>query len=117
MGDRLCVETDGRWTCLDADKRSYELDACETRACGCSLIGATRLSCEDEPHDRIDARPLGRVSNVVTVADPCAALADGTVICRGPIAGQSGEDPRKTKSIVSELPGIAHTLELREPQK
>jgi hypothetical protein len=114
MGDRLCVKIGERWTCTDAAGERHELDGCETRACGCSLIGATRISCEHEPYERIDARPLGRVSNVVAIAEPCAALVDGTVVCRGPVAGQPGEQPGTTKSIASELPGIAHTLHLRD---
>lgn len=115
MGDRLCVKINDRWTCTDSAGDRYELDGCETRACGCSLVGATRLSCEHESYDRIDARPLGRVANVIALAEPCAALRGGTVVCRGPIAGQqSGDDPNTTKSIASELPGIAHTLELRD---
>src|SRR5690606_5857609 len=113
IGDRLCVATDGRWTCTDVDGRSHALDGCETRACGCSLIGATRLACEHETREPIDARPLGRVSDVVVVTEPCAARADGTVVCRGPIAGQP-DDPRQTRAIASELPGIAHVLELRD---
>ncbi|MFO7564474.1 MAG: hypothetical protein R6X02_17640 [Enhygromyxa sp.] len=114
MGDRLCMQIGERWTCTEADGRRHELDGCEARACGCSLIGATRLSCEHEPHSSIDARPLGRVSDVVVVAEPCAARADGVVVCRGPIAGRPGEDPRSARAIVSDLPGIAHVLELRD---
>jgi hypothetical protein len=115
MGDRLCVKIGERWTCTDAGGQRYELDGCETRACGCALVGATRISCEHEPYERIDARPLGRISNVVTIAEPCAALADGTVVCRGPVAGQAEVDPSTTtKSIASDLPGIAHTLQLRD---
>ena len=114
MGDRLCMKVGGRWTCIDAAGDRHELDGCEARACGCSLIGATRISCEHEPHDRIDARPLGRIADVVAVAEPCAALADGTVVCRGPIAGQTDADASSTTSIASELPGIAHTLTLRD---
>jgi hypothetical protein len=113
LGERLCTASNGRWTCHDA-QGSHDFDGCETRACGCSLIGATRISCEHEPPDRVDARPLGRVRDAVVVAEPCAALADGTVVCRGPLAGQSGEDPRTKKAIASELPGIAHLLELSD---
>ncbi len=113
MGDRLCLETDERWTCTDPDHETYPISVCEDRPCGCSLIGASRLSCEHEPYHPIDARPLGRISDVVVAADPCAALADGTIACRGPLAGHSGEAPGTTKAIVADLPGIAHTLELR----
>src|SRR5690606_29961951 len=112
---RLCVKIGERWTCTDAAGQRYELDGCETRACGCSLVGATRISCEHEPYERIDARPLGRISNVVAVAEPCAALADGTVVCRGPVAGKGERDPSTTtESIASDLPGIAHTLTLHD---
>lgn len=114
MGDRLCMKVGERWTCMDAAGQRHELDGCAARACGCSLIGATRISCEHEPYDRIDARPLGRVANVVAVAEPCAALADGTVVCRGPVAGQTEDDASTTRSIASDLPGIAHRLELRD---
>lgn len=114
LGDRLCMKIGERWTCMDDAGKRYEIDGCETRACGCSLIGATRMSCEHQPYDRIDARPLGRIANVVAVAEPCVALADGTVVCRGPVAGQSGADSQATPSIASELPGIAHTLQLKD---
>lgn len=114
MGDRLCVETNGRWMCIDGNGQRFEFDSCEARPCGCSPVGASRLSCEDEPYQRISSRPLGRVSNVVAVADPCAALTDGTVVCRGPVAGTKGpKDTGATQSITDGLPGITHVLELR----
>lgn len=112
MSDRLCVGNEGRWTCVEADGRRHELDGCERRACGCSLIGATRLSCDHEPHESIDARPLARVSEIVAVAEPCAARSDGTVVCRGPVVGSSGNDLRTTRAIAGDLPDIAHVIDL-----
>jgi hypothetical protein len=118
-GERVCTVSNGRWTCHDGQGK-HEFDGCEMRACGCSLFGATRISCEHEPNDTVHVRPLGWMHEVVIVAEPCAALADGTVMCRGPVAGQKGqdpgagqEDPRTKKAIASGLPGIAHVLELR----
>jgi rhodanese-related sulfurtransferase len=112
LGDRLCVEIDGRWSCTDDEGQRYQLDGCEARPCGCSAIGATRLSCEHEPYAPIDARPFARITNVVAVAEPCAARLDNTVVCRGPLVGPPAERPAPT-GIASDLPDIVHTLELR----
>ncbi|PRP97605.1 hypothetical protein ENSA5_32980 [Enhygromyxa salina] len=112
-GGRVCVATAEQWTCL-ADGQRWTLDGCERRACGCSLIGATRMSCDHEPHERIDTRVFGRVSGVVAAAGPCVARVDGTVVCRGPVSGRVGEDARTTQAVAGGLPGVAHVLELRE---
>lgn len=115
MDDRLCVARGDRWICVDEAGAEHAFDGCATRPCGCSLIGATRLSCEHQPNPRIDARPLGRIANVIAVAEPCAALLDGTVVCRGPgAANQNGAiDSATRQRVATQLPGIAHVLELR----
>jgi len=110
--DRSCVEIGGRWTCRDPDGQEFEFDGCEARPCGCSAIGATRLSCEDAPYQGINARPLGRVSEVIALAEPCAGLIDGSVICRGPAVGPAVADD-SVEAIDSELPGITHVLQLQ----
>lgn len=118
IGERLCVlgttpDDDGaRWTCSEGEQR-WELDGCERRACGCSLIGATRLSCEHEPHARIDSRVFGRISGVVAVSGACAARLDGRVICRGP-APAGAEGAQVIEAVAAGLPGVAHELELSE---
>jgi hypothetical protein len=73
------------------------------------------MSCDHEPHDRIDSRAFGRISDVVAVAGACAARLDGTVVCRGPVAGRVGDDPRVTQAVAGGLPGVAHVLELHSP--
>jgi hypothetical protein len=110
--ERSCVEIGGRWTCRDSDGQQFEFDGCEARPCGCSAVGATRLSCEDAPYQGINARPLGRVSDVIALAEPCAGLLDGTVVCRGPAVGQPLTDD-SVEAIDSELPGITHVLQLK----
>lgn len=113
IGGRVCVGAAGQWTCLDGEAR-FEFDGCERRACGCSLVGATRMSCDHEPHDRIDSRVFGRLSDVVAAAGACAARLDGTVVCRGPVTGRAGDDARVTQAVAGGLPGVAHVLDLRE---
>ena len=114
IGDRICVARGTRWTCLERDGAPFELDGCGTRPCGCSLQGSSRFSCEEAPYDPIDARPLGRVDGVVAVAEPCVALADGTLLCRGPTVGTAEEDPQATARVHSDTPRIAHTVALRD---
>ncbi|PRQ02698.1 hypothetical protein [Enhygromyxa salina] len=116
IGGRVCVGADGEWTCLAGDER-FELDGCERRACGCSVVGATRLSCDHEPHDRIDSRVFGRISDVVATAGACAVRLDGTVICRGPVSGRADQDARVTQAVAGGVPGVAHVLEVgtRDP--
>lgn len=111
IGGRVCVGTAGEWTCL-TDGSSVELDGCERRVCGCSLVGATRMSCDDAPNDRIDSRVFGRISDVVATAGACAARLDGTVICRGPVTGRVDDDARVLQAVAGGVPGIAHVLEL-----
>ena len=116
MGDRVCTAQNDRWTCLDEAGAEHSFDGCATRPCGCSLISATGLSCEQQPYAQIDARPLGRIANVVAVAEPCAALLDGTVVCRGPTSGQGQTgaiDSATQARVATPMPGIAHVLTLR----
>lgn len=112
---RLCVGEDGRWTCAGEGEERWTVDGCERRACGCSLIAAARLSCEHEPHLRIDTRPLGRVAEVVATAGPCMGLRNGRVVCRGP-AEQGGRRHAKTpeRELAGGLPGVTHELRLVE---
>jgi hypothetical protein len=113
IGERVCVAVGEAWTCLAGDER-WTVEGCERRPCGCTLVGATRISCEHEPHHRIDTRPLGRVANVVAVDGACAALADGTVVCRGPVTGKR-EEPAALDGVVVGAPaGVLHVLALEE---
>ncbi len=83
MGQRLCARTDqGPWHCRDFVGQVFEAPSCATDPCGCSSIGATRFSCEDQPETRIDALPQARVIDVVARAEPCVLSADGRVLCR-----------------------------------
>ncbi|KIG16932.1 hypothetical protein DB30_03916 [Enhygromyxa salina] len=113
IGGRVCVGTSGEWTCLDGDEH-LAFDGCERRACGCSLVGATRMSCDTEPHDRIDSRVFGRISDVVAAAGACVARLDGTVVCRGPARARANDDARVTQAVAGGVPGVAHVLDLRE---
>jgi hypothetical protein len=112
IGGRVCVAGPERWTCLDGEKRA-ELDGCERRPCGCTLLGAMRLSCDHEPFEYGHA-PLGRIADVVAVDGTCAVLRDGTVVCRGPVAGQVEDSPRVLELVTGGRSGVLHVLELRE---
>jgi hypothetical protein len=120
MGKRVCLAVDGsvdrRWTCVeregDGQGQRHELHGCDTRPCGCSLVGGAKFSCEEAPYDPIDARPLGRIDEVVAIAEPCVALVDGTIVCRGPVLGEKLEDPEATARVASDVPRVAHTLSL-----
>jgi hypothetical protein len=112
IGGRVCVFGPERWTCLDGE-RQFELDGCERTPCGCSLLGASRLSCDHEPHEHAGAL-LGRLSDVVAVEGACAVVRDGTVVCRGSVAGQAGDSPRVNELLVAGGGGVLHVLELRE---
>lgn len=112
IGDRVCIAGPERWTCLDGEQR-FELEGCERRSCGCSLLGAMRLSCDHEPYEHGGAL-LGRIADVIAVDGACAALRDGTVVCRGPVAGRVEDSPRVTELLVAGRVGVLHVLELRE---
>ncbi|MFV8749921.1 hypothetical protein ACNOYE_05185 [Nannocystaceae bacterium ST9] len=85
VGDRLCVRAKGSaWRCSERSGETHELIGCGERPCGCSLLGGNQISCEDQPEPRFDALPQGRITDVVGVADPCAARVDGSVVCRKP---------------------------------
>ena len=111
IGGRLCVAGAEQWTCIEGESR-WQLDGCERRACGCSLIGATLLSCEHEPHQRIDSRVFGRLSGVVAVSGACAATLDGRVICRGPVGAGPKASTQVVEAVAGGLPGVAHQLDL-----
>lgn len=113
IGGRVCTGGPDGWTCLDGDQR-LQLDDCERRACGCSLLGAMQLSCDIDPM-KVGVPLLGRISDVTSVDGACAALADGTVVCRGPAPGRAGDSPRVRELVASGRPGVLHVLELREP--
>jgi hypothetical protein len=84
IGDRLCTHVGTQpWRCTEASGEVHELVGCgATQPCGCSLLGGNQMSCEDETEPRIDALPQGRIADVVGIAEPCAALVDGSVVCR-----------------------------------
>jgi hypothetical protein len=83
IADRLCTRTGPElWRCTDASGEAHELVGCATSPCGCSLLGGNQMSCEDQTEPRIDALPQGRITDVVGVAEPCAARVDGSVVCR-----------------------------------
>jgi hypothetical protein len=115
LGGRVCVAADERWTCLEGERR-FELDGCERRACGCSLLGAMQLSCDHEPFE-YGVALLGRISNVVAVDGACAAQLDGTVVCRGPVAGQREDSARVQELVAGGRSGVLHVLELVEPSE
>lgn len=112
IDERVCVAGPEQWTCLEG-RRRFVLDDCQRRSCGCSLTGAMDFSCEHEPLTHADSRPLGRVADVVLTDRACAVLRDGTVLCRGPVTGQSEDAPRIRELLVAGRPGILHTLQLR----
>jgi hypothetical protein len=112
IGGRVCVAGPERWTCLDGERR-FELDGCERRACGCTLIGAMQLSCSHEPYDYGHA-PLGRISDVVAADGACASLRDGTVVCRGTVGDYVDDSPRVRELVTGGRSGVLHVLELRE---
>lgn len=115
LGNRVCAHAGagptGAWTCLDADAQ-YTVQDCSARPCGCSLIGSTRMSCDHEPHERIDTRPHGRVAGVVAVDGACAALLSGDVVCRGPVAGERDDQPNIEELLAGGRPGVLHRLRL-----
>jgi hypothetical protein len=83
IGDRLCARAQtGAWRCTEASGAAHELAGCATEPCGCSLLGGNQMACEDQTEPRIDALPQGRIAEVVSLAEPCAALVDGGVVCR-----------------------------------
>ncbi len=83
IADRLCTRTGaGPWRCTERSGQVHELVGCATKPCGCSQLGASQLACEDAPESRIDTLPQGRLANVISVAEPCAARVDGSVVCR-----------------------------------
>jgi hypothetical protein len=112
LGGRVCVAADERWTCLEGERR-FELDGCDRRPCGCSLLGAMQLSCDHEPFE-YGVALLGRISNVVAVDGACAAQQDGTVVCRGPLAGQREDSARLQELVAGGRSGVLHVLEIRE---
>jgi hypothetical protein len=112
IGGRVCVGGPERWTCIDGDRR-FSLEDCDRRACGCSLLGAMQLSCEHEPSEH-GVLLLGRIADVTAVDGACAALADGTVLCRGQ-ATSGGDSPRVRELVAGVRVGAVHVLELREP--
>ena len=109
-GDRLCVESLDQWWCEDPLGHRFVVDGCARRACGCSMFGATRMSCEHVPHERVDAWPLARVHGVVAQAGPCVARAEGTLICRGPLESGERDEAGPLEGVP---PGIAHALTLQ----
>jgi hypothetical protein len=120
LGGRVCVpksEHGGpeRWTCFDG-LQQFELDGCERTPCGCSLVGASRLSCDHEPYEHAGAL-LGRLADVVAVEGACAVVRDGTVVCRGPVAGRAGDSPRVNELLAAGASGVLHVLELSEPSE
>jgi hypothetical protein len=83
IGDRLCTRTDAQpWRCTNVAGEVHEFVGCATKPCGCSLLGGNQVACEDQTEPRIDALPQGRIADVVSVTEPCAALVDGSVVCR-----------------------------------
>lgn len=83
IADRLCTRVGTEpWRCTDVSGEAHELVGCATQPCGCSLLGGNQMSCEDQTEPRIDALPQSRIADVVGVAEPCAALVDGSVVCR-----------------------------------
>ncbi|MCA9696854.1 MAG: hypothetical protein KC431_04950, partial [Myxococcales bacterium] len=110
---RLCAHANQSWTCVAGSER-WSVAGCEDRPCGCSLIGSARLSCEHEPHDRLDIRPVGRIADVTAVADPCAALTDGRVFCRGVVANQDPVKKAPDDELAGGLPGVGHFLTLSD---
>jgi hypothetical protein len=115
IGGRVCVAAAERWTCLDGERR-FELDGCERRRCGCSLLGAMQLSCDHEPFE-YGVALLGRISDVVAVDGACAAQRDGTVVCRGPFAENPKDSPRIQQLVAGGRNGVLHVLEVREPSQ
>jgi hypothetical protein len=113
IGGRVCLAGPERWTCLDGERR-FELDGCEREPCGCTLLGAMQLSCDHEPLDYGQA-PFGRIANVIAVDGACAALRDGTVVCRGPFAKNPEDSPQVQALVKGGLTAVLHVLELREP--
>lgn len=113
IGGRVCVARAEQWTCLDGDNQ-FEFVGCERDACGCSLAGATRLSCDHEPYEHGGVL-LGRIADVIAVDGACAVLRDGTPVCRGPVAGRVGDSPRIEELVAAGRGGVLHVLELREP--
>ena len=112
IGGRVCIAGSGRWTCLDGERR-FTLDGCERRPCGCSLHGAAQLSCEHEPSEHGVAM-LGRVSDVIASDGACAALRDGTIVCRGQSADKVGDSPRVRELVAGGGVGGLHVLEIAE---
>ena len=122
---RLCLRPAGSgsppWLCRDpagegeSEGTTARVDSCERRPCGCSLIGATRLSCERDPFVRLDSRPLGRLAHVLAIAPPCAAALGARVYCRGPVDGRGRGTRAADDELAGGLPGVVHVLELVEP--
>ena len=111
LGQRVCVERSGALSCL-ADGRHYTLDSCARRACGCSLIGLSQLSCEHEVHGRVDTRVFGHVAGIRAVDGPCALREDNRVVCRGPITGEAEDRSEVSELLTGKLPGVLHVLSL-----
>jgi hypothetical protein len=112
IGERVCIAAAERWTCFDGEQR-FELDDCERAPCGCSLLAATRLSCDHEPYEHGGAL-LGRLADVVAVDGACAVLGDGTVVCRGPVATRVDDSARVQALLTAGRSGVLHVLEPRE---
>jgi hypothetical protein len=115
FGDRVCIRGSERWTCIAGEQR-LALDGCEQRSCGCSLLGSAQLSCDHEPTE-LGVALLGRISDVIATEGACAALADDTVVCRGPVIGRGGDSPRVDELVASGRPGALHVLEFRGESK
>jgi hypothetical protein len=115
IGGRVCVRGSEQWTCIDGERR-LAVDDCERQACGCSLLGASQLSCDHEPIE-LGIALLGRISDVTGVDGACAALSDGTVVCRGPVTGRNDDSPRVTELLAGGRPGALHVLEFRAESK
>ncbi|GEM_PF-4830520 len=120
-GPRLCAWTRTGWTCTEGGGEVWRFEGCARRSRGCTLLGSSMLSCEQELDARVDMAPFGRVAG----DGPCMGLEDGSVICRGgarrtpepsPALGSEGVTQNRqaadTRSSVACL-GVAHQLVLR----
>ena len=110
---RVCTVAGERWTCYGGEE-PVELAPCSVHACACSLVATSVLSCEHEPHARLDSQTFGFVDQVVATEGACAALADGRVVCRGPATGKRGDSEEVQALVTGKVPGILHVLQLSE---
>ena len=110
-GQRVCIDRGGQLTCI-ADGQRYALDDCSVRACGCSLMGLAKLSCEDTLDTQVGARLYGRVGGIRAADGACGLRADDRVVCRGPITGELEDRPELTKLVTGPSPGVLHLFSI-----